>query len=66
MSSRFWGPVIVIGIYALAGGVIGADIALWPRDNPISLPVPTMVGLVSGLVAGVLIVWFVRQMEEPN
>jgi hypothetical protein len=64
MPSRIWGPLIVIGIFALAGGLIGADIALWPWDEPISLPIPVTVGAIAGLVAGVLIVWVVRQVED--
>jgi hypothetical protein len=56
--------LIVIGIFALAGAIIGADIALWPWDEPISLPIPTTLGLIAGLLAGLLIVWAVRQVEE--
>jgi hypothetical protein len=64
MPSRIWGPLIVIGIFALAGGMIGADIALWPWDEPVSLPIPITVGLIAGFIAGVFIVWVVRQVEE--
>jgi hypothetical protein len=64
MASRIWGPLVVIGIYALAGALIGADIALWPWDSPVSLPVPTGIGLIAGFFAGLFIVWVVRQVEE--
>jgi hypothetical protein len=56
--------LIVVGIFALAGGVIGADFALWPWDEPVSLPIPTLLGLVFGFLTGVFIVWAVRQVED--
>jgi hypothetical protein len=66
MPSRIWGPLIVMGIFALAGGLIGADIALWPWDEPVSLPIPVTIGSVIGFLAGVFTVWVVRQVEELN
>ena len=64
MPSRIWGPLIVIGIFVLAGALIGVDIAMWPWKEPISLPVPTTLGSIIGFIAGVFIVWAVRQAEE--
>ncbi len=55
-----------MGIFALAGGLIGADIALWPWDEPVSLPIPVTIGSVIGFLAGVFTVWVVRQVEELN
>jgi hypothetical protein len=66
MPSRIWGPLIVIGIFALAGGLIGADIALYPWDQPISLLIPVTLGVILGFFTGVFIVWAVRQVEELN
>jgi hypothetical protein len=66
MPSRIWGPLIVVAIWALAGALIGADVALWPWDQPVSVPLPTGLGLVAGFLAGVFIVWAVRQVEELN
>ena len=63
MASRVLGPLIVVGIYTLAGGLIGADIALWPWDDPISLSNLTTLGATGGFIAGVLIVWVVREVE---
>jgi NhaP-type Na+/H+ or K+/H+ antiporter len=56
--------LIVIGIFSLAGALVGADIALWPWEDPISLPIPTVVGLIVGFLSGVLIVWAIRRVEE--
>jgi hypothetical protein len=64
MPSRIWGPLIVIGIFALAGGLIGLDVGLWPWDEPISVPIPIIVGSIAGFLTGILIVWAVRQVEE--
>jgi hypothetical protein len=61
---RIWGPAIVIGVYGLAGGLIGADVALWPWDTPLSLPVPVTIGIITGLLVGVIIVWAVRHAED--
>jgi hypothetical protein len=58
--------LIVVGIWALAGALIGVDIALWPWDPPVSIPLPTVAGLIGGFFAGVFIVWAVRQVEELN
>jgi hypothetical protein len=55
-----------MAVFSLAGGLIGADIALWPWDVPVSLPVPTMAGVIAGLITGVLIVWVVRRSEEAK
>ena len=66
MPSRGWGPWVVIAIYTLAGGLIGVDIALWPWDQPVSFQVPTAIGAVAGLLAGIIIVWVVRRAEESN
>jgi len=66
MPSRIWGPLIVIGIFALAGGLIGADIALYPWDQPISLFISVTIGVIFGFFTGVFIVWAVRQVEELN
>jgi hypothetical protein len=66
MPSRIWGPLIVIGIFALAGGLIGADIALYPWDQPISLLISVTLGVIIGFFTGVFIVWAVRQVEELN
>jgi hypothetical protein len=63
MRSRIWGPLIVMSIFALAGGFIGADIALWPWDEPLSMPIPVTLGSILGFLAGAFIVWMVRQSE---
>jgi hypothetical protein len=63
MPSRIWGPLIVIGIFSLAGGLIGADIALWPAGEATGLAVPVIIGVVAGFIAGVLIVWWVRETD---
>ena len=63
MPSRIWGPLIVLGIFSLAGGVIGADIAMWPSADGTSLIMPVIMGVIAGFVAGVLIVWYVRELE---
>lgn len=64
MPTRIWGPLIVIGIFALAGGLIGVDVALYPWDEPISFPLPTLLGLILGFITGLVIVWRVRQAEQ--
>jgi len=64
MPTRIWGPLIVIGIFTLAGGLIGADIALFPWDQPISLPIPVTLGTIVGFFTGVFIVWAIRQVED--
>ena len=66
MPSRIWGPLTVMGIFALAGALIGADIALWPSDTPMSLPIPIAIGSVVGFVVGVFVVWVVRRIEEAG
>jgi len=52
-----------MGVFALAGGLIGADVALFPWDNPISMPVPVAIGTVVGFLSGAIITWTIRQME---
>jgi hypothetical protein len=64
MVSRLWGPWTVIIVFTLAGGLIGVDIALWPWDTPISTTIPVIAGLLTGVLAGIFIAWFVRQLEE--
>ena len=64
MPSRIWGPLIVIGIFALAGALVGVDIALYPWEDPVSIPLPTVLGLIIGFITGVYIVWRVRQSED--
>jgi len=66
MPTRIWGPLTVIGVFTLAGGLFGADIALFPWDVPVALPLPVTLGSIVGFLAGVLIVWIVRQVEEIN
>jgi hypothetical protein len=61
---RIWGPAIVIGVYGLAGGLIGADVALWPWDVPMSLPIAVSIGAIVGFLAGVFIVWAIRHAED--
>lgn len=63
MPSRIWGPLIVMGIFAVAGGLIGLDFALWPVGEASDLVVPVTVGVVAGFIAGALIVWWVRETE---
>lgn len=63
MPSRIWGPLIVMGIFSIAGGIIGADIAMWPVPDGTSLAMPITLGLIGGFIAGVLIVWYVRELE---
>jgi hypothetical protein len=64
MPSRIWGPLIVITIFTLLGAVIGTDIALWPWDESVSLPLFLFLGIAVGLIAGVGIVWRIRQAED--
>jgi hypothetical protein len=66
MPSWIWGPLAVIGIFALAGGLIGADIALFPWDEPMSLPIPVTIGLLVGFFTGVFIAWGVRRVEAAG
>jgi len=63
MPTRIWGPLTVIGVFGLAGGLIGADVALYPWDNPVSLPMSITIGTVVGLLSGAFITWTIRQME---
>ena len=56
----------VIGVFSLAGALIGADVALFPWDDPIRFPVPVTVGLILGFLTGLFIVWVVRQVEETT
>jgi high-affinity Fe2+/Pb2+ permease len=52
-----------MGIYSLGGGLIGADIAMWPSAENASLVIPVTLGVIAGFVIGVLIVWYVRESE---
>ena len=56
----------VIGVFTLAGALVGADIALFPWDDPISLPIPVTIGLIVGFLSGAFIVWTIRQVEQLN
>jgi hypothetical protein len=64
MSSQMWGPWTVIVSFAVAGGLIGGDIALWQWDGHASFTIPVVSGLLTGGLAGGFIAWFVGQMEE--
>ena len=64
MESTIWGPKTVVILFTLAGGLIGADIALWPWDEMISMKIPVITGLLTGLLVGSFIAWIVRQLEE--
>jgi hypothetical protein len=44
--------------------LIGADIALWPSDDTISLKTLVLLGLVIGASVGVFIAWVVGQLED--
>jgi hypothetical protein len=66
MPVRIWGPLTVIGVFTLAGALVGADIALFPWDDPISLPIPVTIGLIVGFLSGAFIVWTIRQVEQLN
>ena len=63
MPSRLWGPLIVVGLFSLAGGLIGAAVALWPVGDSSGLAIPVTIGTIAGFIAGVLIVWWVREVE---
>jgi hypothetical protein len=52
-----------MGIFSLAGGCIGADIALWPWNDVVSLTLPVTLGMIAGFITGVLVVWVVRELE---
>ncbi len=64
MTSRLWGPWTVIVVFTLAGGFIGGDIALWEWDSQVSPMIPVTAGLLTGVLGGSFIAWFVQQMEE--
>lgn len=64
MASRLWGPWTVIIVFTLAGGLIGGDIALCPWVIGVSLTIPITAGLLTGLLSGVFIAWFLNQLEE--
>jgi hypothetical protein len=66
MAVQLWGPTTVIIVFALAGGLIGGDIALWPGDGHLSMTISVVTGLLTGGVAGWIIAWFVRQMQGLN
>lgn len=61
--SHIWGPKVVIGVFTLAGGLIGGDVALWPWSQPMSFEIPVAVGLLSGFLAGAFIAWAIREVE---
>ena len=64
MASQLWGPKTVVIVFALAGGLVGADIALWPWDGQISILYSVITGLLTGGFAGGFIAWFIGQMDE--
>ena len=64
VPSRIWGPGIVVGVFVLAGGLIGGDLALWPWDERISFKLPIVVGSINGLLIGAFIAWVVGQLED--
>jgi hypothetical protein len=66
MPSRIWGPLIVMAVFSLAGGIIGADVAWWPAGQANSLVLPVAFGLIAGFLIGVLVVWYVREVEGPR
>jgi len=63
MPSRIWGPLIVLGIYTLAGALVGLAMAMWPGGDTSALTAPLAIGTLAGFVVGILIVWFVRESE---
>jgi hypothetical protein len=64
VAFQLWGPKTVVIVFAIAGGLIGGDIALWLWDEPVSMMIAIGTGLVTGGVAGRIIAWFVRQMGD--
>ena len=64
MRSRIREPLTVIGLFTLAGGIIGFDIGIWPWDDPMGLTLPVVIGVIAGFLVGVFIVWAVRQFES--
>jgi hypothetical protein len=52
-----------MGIYALAGALIGLAIAIWPVGDTSAVATPLIIGALAGFVVGILIVWFVRESE---
>jgi hypothetical protein len=63
MPAGISGPLIVIGIFVLLGAMIGADVSLWPWDEPLSFLWPLAIGTSIGFVVGIAIVWRVRHAE---
>jgi hypothetical protein len=62
VPSRLWGPWTVVIVFTLAGVLIGADIALWLWDKPVSHAIP----VVAGLFIGALIPVFVWVQKPIN
>ena len=52
---RPYGPVTVILLFTLAGGLIGLDIWLWPWAKPVSATRPVVLGVIIGVVVGCIL-----------
>jgi len=53
-------------LFTVSGGLIGADIAMWPAGDTTFLTLPVVLGLFCGFVSGVLVVWYIHDAENGD